>query len=69
MTTDITLHDHGSVVFAHPHTAAAEAWIADHVDTDAQCWGAHALLVEPRYVEALAEGILADGLSVGWEQE
>ena len=67
MTTDITLHDHGSVVFAHPHTAAAEAWIADHVDPDAQCWGAHAIVVEPRYVDALAEGIRADGLSVGWE--
>ena len=68
MTTDITLSDHGSVVLAHLRTPAAEAWIADNVDPDAQRWGG-AIVVEPRYVEALEEGIIADGLSVGWGHE
>lgn len=68
MTTDIRFSDHGSLVLAHPLTAVAAEWIADHVDLDSQRWGL-ALVVEPRYVEALTEGIIADGLSVGWGHE
>jgi hypothetical protein len=64
MNTDITLAYHGSVVLVHPRTPAGTAWIDDHVDPEAQRW-VNALVVEPRYVEALAEGMIADGLSVG----
>ena len=67
MTTDITLADHGSVFLVSPHTPAAEEWLDDHVDPEAQRWGRNGIVVEPRYVEALTEGIVADGLSVGWE--
>lgn len=46
-----------------PLTQAARDWIADHVDDEAQYWG-DALVVEPRYVEALATGMAEAGLTV-----
>jgi len=71
MNTDITLAYHGSVVLVHPRTPAGTAWI-DRAGTTLCHWhplfhrqtGAP-LRVNPRYVEALAEGMIADGLSVG----
>lgn len=61
---DITVACHGSVALVHPHTPAGVTWIVDHVDPEAQRW-CNAIVVEPRAVDALVEGMVADGLSVG----
>ena len=61
--SDVVVENHGSVFLFQPLTAAAEAWIAEHVSDDAIRY-AGALVVEPRYARDLAAGMLADGLRV-----
>ena len=58
---DIKIAWHGSIVLFQPITAAARAWIDEHVDPEAQWWG-NALACELRYAEDLADGMERDGL-------
>ncbi len=44
-------------------TPAAEWWVEEHVDPEAQ-WFAGALVVEHRYAYDLARGMAGDGLHV-----
>lgn len=60
---DARFENHGSLWLVRPLTAAATDWIEDNVFDEAQFWG-NALVVEPRYVEALAEGMTLDGLAI-----
>jgi hypothetical protein len=60
---DVTVDNHGSIVLFHLHTDAARAWVSEHVSDEAQFFGG-ALVVEPRYVENLIEGMTSDGLEV-----
>ena len=63
-TPDVRVAFHGSICLVSPESEAAEAWINEHVDTEeAQFW-AGALVVEPRYLEPLVEGMVGDGLTV-----
>lgn len=61
---DFELHDHGSVCILFAKTKAAEAWVDEHLPADAQTWGVNGIVIEPRYVEAIATGIIADGLEI-----
>jgi hypothetical protein len=61
MTADLHFTDHGSIWLMEPRTDAARAWVAEHIPEDAQSFG-HAIVVEPRYVEAIVIGATADGL-------
>jgi hypothetical protein len=62
----ITFADHGSLVLVAPddddHLSFAD-WLADNIGPDALFWG-DALVVEPRYVAALIEGLEAVGFEV-----
>lgn len=53
-----SIENHGSIVLVRPLSADVEAWLEEH--TDGQ-WFGRALVVEPRYVENLVEGLLAEG--------
>ena len=53
-----SIENHGSIVLVRPLTSDVSAWLAEH--TDGQ-WFGNALVVEPRYVEALVEGMIAEG--------
>jgi hypothetical protein len=53
--------DGGSIVLVRPLSEAAEAWLAEHIADDAM-WFGGALAVEPRYIEALIDGMVEDGL-------
>ncbi len=64
MTTDFTITDHGSIVILRPHSPAAHSWVEDHIPEDAQVW-AGGIVVEPRYVLDIVDGIHADGLIFG----
>lgn len=64
MTTDFDLHNHGSICLLVPMTEAAEVWAADHLPENAMTWGP-GVVVEPRYVANIVEGIEDAGLSVG----
>ena len=58
---DVTVDYHLSVVLVTPQTAGARAWLQHH--TDGQ-WFAGGLAVEPRYLDALVEGLREDGFTV-----
>ena len=60
---DVVVEDHGSVVLVQPLTAQARDWIDENVQDDAMWWSG-GLVVEPRYVDDLANGMLDAGLEV-----
>ena len=64
---DIRVERHGSVALVRPQTAAAREWLAEHVEAGAQ-WFGGALAVEPRYLDALVEGLFEDGFTVVGER-
>jgi len=59
---DFRLTNHGTISLLAPLTAAAEAWIDEHLPEDAQMLG-NAIAIEPRYVGDIVAGILTEGLS------
>lgn len=61
---DFTLADHGSVVILTAVSKAAKAWASEHLPSDAQTWARHGSVIEPRYVDAIVDGIINDGLEV-----
>ena len=61
---DVSVEDHGSLWLFRPLTEEAKTWIDDNVE-DAALWFGGALAVEARFVQAMVEGMLADGLEVG----
>jgi hypothetical protein len=62
----LTLVNHGSLVLIGPddadHLPFAD-WLADHVEDDARFWG-DALVVEPRSVATLVDGLIEAGFTV-----
>lgn len=62
MTTDFTLAAHGSICLLRPVTLEATAWVTENIPDDAQ-WFGGAVVVEPRFVGPLIDGIVNDGLT------
>ena len=60
---DIEIEDHGGLAIVQPLTAAALEWIADHT-TEETTWLGGGLVVEHEYLDALVDGMEADGLEV-----
>ncbi len=63
MMADVKIENHGSLVLIRPLTEAASDWLDENISEDAQHFGG-AVVVEPRYVEAIVEGMQNDGLEV-----
>jgi hypothetical protein len=61
---DLIIRNHGSVCILVAITPAGQEWIDEHIDPEAMRWGS-GIVVEPRYVEDIANGAANDGLSVG----
>lgn len=61
--TDISFENHGSIWLARPLTAAGQEWIDESVDPEAQ-WFGGALVVEPRDVADIVNGMIDNGLEV-----
>ena len=57
---DYEFRSHGSVWLCSPQSLEAERWLHAHAPVGSQ-WFQRALLVEPRYVMALAEQLEVDG--------
>jgi hypothetical protein len=58
------LPNHGSLFLLRPLDSIAKAWMNEHLPVDSpetQFWG-EAIVIEPKYLEPIIEGILADGL-------
>ena len=62
-TPDVTVENHGSLFLLRPHTPEAEDWIKEFVQDDAQTFGG-ALVVEPRYVDVIVQGMIEHGLDL-----
>jgi hypothetical protein len=61
---DFKLENHGSLFLLRPLSAAAKEWMQRNLPVDSpetQFWG-DAIVIESRYVEAILDGILGDGL-------
>jgi len=63
MNRDIRFENHGSIFTVTGLTHAGRGWLAENLPEDAMRWGA-GYVVEPRYVEAIAEGAVGYGLEV-----
>ena len=63
---DVTIQNHGSIARIVPHTKAARAWIDEHIGPDNGYQPYYPnVIVEPRYVEAIIEGMTESGLVFG----
>jgi len=63
--TDFRFANHGSICILAPLTEEASTWVEEHIPEDAQRW-AGGIVVEPRYVADIRDGIDSDGLTVEW---
>jgi hypothetical protein len=61
--SDFTVQNEGTIFLVIPNTPTAQEWIDEHIHDTAQYFGT-AVVVEHRYIVALIDGILAEGLSV-----
>ena len=61
---DFTLENHGSLFLLRPQTDRAREWMSEHlpVDNPETQFFAGAIVVEPRYIGPIVEGIVGDGL-------
>lgn len=62
MEADFTVEDHGSIFLVQPLSDRALAWLEENLRGETQ-WFGRALAVEPRYLNALVEGMLDEGLA------
>jgi hypothetical protein len=64
-SADFTTHDEGSIVLLTPHTDPARLWIDEHVGPDNGFQPYYpTIVIEPRYVIAILEGIRVAGLEI-----
>lgn len=58
---DLRFSNHGSIWIVDGASEAGKSWLDANVASDAVRWG-NGVVVEPRYVGALLEGAVNDGL-------
>lgn len=63
MNEDFTLSDHGSVTILTALSSEGADWIDENLPDDVQMWG-NGVVIEPRFVEAILDGLMTDGLTV-----
>ncbi len=62
---DFLVENHGSIFLLIPQTISARIWIDDHIGRDNGYQPYYpTVVVEHRYIGAITEGIVADGLEV-----
>ncbi len=65
MPLDINIGNHGSLFLLTPLTPTGREWVDEHLPEDA-LWFGNGVAVEPRYVEAILQGMADDGLALPW---
>ena len=58
---DFTVSHHGSVSLLQPLTPSARIWIKENITPDHLTFGS-AVVIEPRYLEPILDGIVNDGM-------
>ena len=64
---DVQLANHGSVSMLTPRSEAAKVWVAENLPADAMTFG-DAIVIEHRFVEGIASGMLNAGLSIEYRR-
>lgn len=67
-TPDVRIENHGTIARIIPETEAAREWIAENVACEPWQYFGGSLCSEPRYVQAIIDGMEADSLTVGLEK-
>lgn len=62
---DFEFQNHGSVCMLRPITDAAKEWVDANLELEGWQWMGPSFAVEPRCADALIDGIIGDGLTVG----
>lgn len=62
-THDFIIRDHGSIVLLLPLTEEAQKWVAEHFDADSCITWSKSVVIEPRYLGPILDGIINDGLT------
>jgi hypothetical protein len=65
MEPDFSVENHGSIFLLRPLTDSAKSWVEEHIGEDngfQPYWPT--VVVEPRYVADIVEGMQNDGLAV-----
>lgn len=60
---DVFVENHISVVLVRPLNDAMEQWLREHT-LEESTWMGGCIVVEPRYLDALVEGMRSDGWEV-----
>lgn len=55
--------NHGSICILTPLDDVAQEWVEEHIPDDATTWGG-GIVIEPRYVQPILDGIAEAGLEV-----
>lgn len=63
---DVLVANEGTVVSFRPVSEAGKAFIEENVESESWQWLGDALVVDHRYAEPLIQGMLDDGLELGW---
>lgn len=60
---DFLAVSHGSLILLHPVSDLAKAWVHSYLPDDAQ-WFGQSVVIEPRYFDDIACGIVDAGLTL-----
>jgi hypothetical protein len=60
---DLRIQNEGSILILFGESEIGRAWIVEHIPEDAIRW-AGGVIVEPRYIDAIIQGAIGDGLEV-----
>ena len=63
-SADFRFENHGSICFLIPVSDAAKSWADEHISTEGYQPYADRILIEPRYVVPVLEGIQSAGMDV-----
>lgn len=61
---DFQVANHGTVALLRPVSEAGKTWAEENITTEPWQHFGGAIAVEPRYLDAIVQGIEADGLEV-----
>jgi hypothetical protein len=61
---DLRVEDHGSICLIHPLTEEAREWLEENCRPEPWQWLGGAMAADARFIARIAEGLVADGLTV-----
>lgn len=66
MEPDFAVENHGSIFLVRPINPEVKNWLVENVSGENQ-WFGGAMVVEPRYVDNLVDGLESSGFGPKWQ--